>query len=243
MRRGWELSGGFATHVHLLARTTVVRVSDRLPAAAVAPASCATATAMAALGAAELTRPLADEIVVVSGCDLTGLTAIAAAVDAGATVIGMDPDAERRALAREFGATGAAGSGPDELATALRSARSRRSRPDEFTVAFDMSGSAPAIELLLRTAGVGAAIVLVNQVDPGRAVRLSAERVVENELTVTGVRGSRPEHLQRAVHFLENTDTGRLASLVVDVLSLDELAGELRNPSDRGLRVAVDPRR
>jgi len=243
MRRGWELSGGFATHTHLLARTTIVRVSEGLPAAALAPASCATATAVAALAAAEMTRPLAGELLVVSGCDLTGLTTIAAAVEAGATVVAIDSDAERRALAREFGAAAVADSGHDELAMAMRNARGRRSRPDGFTIAVDTSGSAPAIELLLRTAGVGAAIVLVNQVDAARAVRLSAERVVHDQLTVTGVRGSRPEHMERAVRFLETTDVELLASLVVDIVSLGDLASELRNPSDRGLRVGVDPRR
>lgn len=40
VERGWELSGGCATHVQLLARTPVVRVEDDLPASVLASASC-----------------------------------------------------------------------------------------------------------------------------------------------------------------------------------------------------------
>jgi NADPH:quinone reductase-like Zn-dependent oxidoreductase len=43
--RGWELSGGCATHVQLLARTPVIRIDDDLPAAVAAVASCGAFTA------------------------------------------------------------------------------------------------------------------------------------------------------------------------------------------------------
>ena len=48
----WELTGGFATHVHLRAGTAIVRVGEDLPASVLAPASCGTATAWAALARA-----------------------------------------------------------------------------------------------------------------------------------------------------------------------------------------------
>jgi D-arabinose 1-dehydrogenase-like Zn-dependent alcohol dehydrogenase len=65
--RGWELSGGCATHVHLLARTPVIRIDDDLPAAVAAVASCGAFTAeQLALG---ITR----------GCSPDGLTEFALA--------------------------------------------------------------------------------------------------------------------------------------------------------------------
>jgi threonine dehydrogenase-like Zn-dependent dehydrogenase len=51
LERGWELSGGFATHVHLLRGTGIVRVPHALAAELAAPASCSTATAVAAFEA------------------------------------------------------------------------------------------------------------------------------------------------------------------------------------------------
>lgn len=64
LERGWELSGGCATHVQLLARTPVVRVDDDVPAAAVAPASCGAFTAddlRAGVAAARGARPAMEE--------------------------------------------------------------------------------------------------------------------------------------------------------------------------------------
>ncbi|MBO9578478.1 MAG: alcohol dehydrogenase catalytic domain-containing protein, partial [Microbacteriaceae bacterium] len=103
-RRGWELNGGIATHVHLLARTAIVKVGEELPAEVLAPASCATATVAAVLAAAEQVQPIDGEVVVVSGCGMLGLTAVAMATEAGARVVALDPSPARRALAWDFGA-------------------------------------------------------------------------------------------------------------------------------------------
>ena len=45
VERGWELSGGCATHVQLLARTPIARVGDDQPAASLAMAACGTFSA------------------------------------------------------------------------------------------------------------------------------------------------------------------------------------------------------
>ena len=45
VERGWELSGGCATHVQLLARTPVMRIAEDAPALPIAAASCGTFTA------------------------------------------------------------------------------------------------------------------------------------------------------------------------------------------------------
>lgn len=129
LERGWELSGGFATHVHLRARTPVVVVPEALPAELVAPASCATASAMAALGVAREVRPIAGAVVVVVGCGMRGLTAVVAAVAEGATVLALDGDRERRAAAEELGAAAAGEATADGLAVALQRVRLPRRPP------------------------------------------------------------------------------------------------------------------
>lgn len=45
VERGWELSGGCATHVQVLARTPIVRVGEDAQALAIAVASCGALTA------------------------------------------------------------------------------------------------------------------------------------------------------------------------------------------------------
>ncbi|MEO8262623.1 MAG: alcohol dehydrogenase catalytic domain-containing protein [Pseudolysinimonas sp.] len=45
VERGWELSGGCATHVQVLARTPMVRLAEDAPALGVAIASCGAVTA------------------------------------------------------------------------------------------------------------------------------------------------------------------------------------------------------
>ncbi|WCM55407.1 alcohol dehydrogenase catalytic domain-containing protein [Microbacterium sp. EF45047] len=83
-----ELTGGFASHVQLRAGTHIVRVAETLPAATLAPASCATATAWAAVARAGRLRPLDGARVRVYGAGLVGLSAAAiAAVDVGGVVV------------------------------------------------------------------------------------------------------------------------------------------------------------
>lgn len=215
MRRGWELSGGFASHVQLLARTPVVIVPDDLPATVLAPASCATATVMAALAAASAVRPLEGAIVAVSGAGMLGLTAIAAARSRGATVVAADPDPGRRADALAFGATAVCDGSAEGWRSALRGVR------HGYAVALELSGSPRAVETLLPLGDVGAALILVGSVFPAGTVPLDPERIVRGLTTVRGVHNYAPEHLLEAVRFLEGADHGAFAALVGSVHPLD----------------------
>jgi len=246
MRRGWELSGGVATHTHLQPRTTIVRVPEHLPAQVLAPASCATATIMAAVEAAEEIRPLRGEIVVVSGCGMLGLTAIAAARGAGATVVAVDVDSSRRELARRFGAEAAASPGVRAVRSAIADAAARR--PDwggsgrvGFGVAFELSGAEGSVQTLLECSDVGAAIVLAGSVFPAPSVPLSAELVVRGLLTIRGVHNYRPEHLERAVRFLQAADASLFAQLVADIVPFAHAEFALTTHAVRGTRVGVRP--
>jgi D-arabinose 1-dehydrogenase-like Zn-dependent alcohol dehydrogenase len=109
LRRGWELSGGFATHVLVRAGTAIVTVPEIVPAAVLAPVPCATAIAAAAVEIVAEATEIDGESVVVIGAGLVGLTISAMLADEGARVVVVDADAGRRARAREFGAAFAAG--------------------------------------------------------------------------------------------------------------------------------------
>jgi len=237
--RGWELSGGFASHVHLLARTPIVAVDERIPDVVLAPASCATATVMAAIAAAEQVRPLAGAVVAISGCGMLGLTAVAVGASRGATVIASDTDPQRRAAALKFGATAVA----DGTLAGLRETLSGfPAAAHGYGVALELSGAPDAVTALLATADIGAALVLVGSVFPSGTVALDPEQVVRRMLSIRGVHNYAPRHLVDAVQFLRTADHAAFASLVGAVYPLDELASALAEaPAARSVRTGLRP--
>jgi putative phosphonate catabolism associated alcohol dehydrogenase len=192
VHRGWELSGGFATHVQLRDGTAIVRVPEDVPSRVLAPAACATATAVAALEAASARADLDGALVLVTGAGLVWLTVVAMAVEAGAEVIVSDPDAPRRELARRFGA--------QAVDPAARDTPPDRSR--EVLVAIEASGAASAVPTVVDSLGVGGVAVLVGGRAPGSEVCLDAESLGRRLVTVTAVHDSTGDQLRRAVAFL-----------------------------------------
>lgn len=242
IRRGWELNGSFATHMHIMAGSDIVRVPEDVPAEVFAPASCATATVAAALAAAG--RPLAGELVVVSGCGMLGLTAIAMARSRGATVVGIDPDKARRQQARAFGAELTCKPGAEALRSVLREAMHDLPMTTAwpgFGVAFEMSGANKAIESLLDVAGTGASVVLVGSVFPAKPIEVSAEQLVRKLVTITGVHNYVPEHLVEAVEFLRGADHEQFAALVGATIGFDDLPAAFAYDHEAAVRVGVRP--
>ena len=239
MTRGWELSGGFASHAHLLARTAIVEVAEELPAEVLAPASCATATVMAAFAAAEQVRPLRGAVVAISGCGMLGLTAIAVAVARGATVVASDTDEGRRAAAVAFGASATANGTAESLQSALRRVAGGR---HGFAIALELSGAPAAVSGLLTAADLGAVLVLVGSVFPAGSVPLDPETVVRRMLTVRGVHNYAPRHLLEAAEFLATADHAALAALVGTTHPLTDVDAALAAARTGGtVRVGLRP--
>lgn len=240
VRRGWELSGGFASHAQLLARTPVVRVGDELSAEVLAPASCATATVAAVLDAAAQLRPLAGAVVLVSGAGMLGLTAVAMARSEGAVVVASDPDPDRRALAMTFGAREAADGTRAGLAAALRRIPAGRHGP---TISLELSGAVSAVRDVIDVTDIGGVVVLAGSVFTTPPVSLDPEAVVRRLLTVRGVHNYAPRHLQRAVEFLrESAASAPFAALVGEQFGLDDAARAFAVAGDRGAaRVGLRP--
>lgn len=221
----WPLSGTYAHHVVLPAGATVARVPAGLPDVVAAPAGCATATVMATIEAA---GPLEGRRVLVSGAGMLGITAVAAARDAGAAeVVVTDPDPGRRGLALRFGATSARGT--DEPVGLV-------------DVAIELSGASAAVERCLGALDVGGRLVLAGSVAPAPAVPLDAERVVRGWLTVTGVHNYEPRHLRAALDLLDRTrDAVPWEELVTSAVPLGEVGRLLAGPAGTAPRAAVVP--
>ncbi|HWB10796.1 MAG TPA: zinc-binding dehydrogenase [Pirellulales bacterium] len=232
---GRELSGGLAEHCLLVAGTQVVRLPDELPLEAACPASCATATIVAALEAA---GDLRDRTVVVLGAGMLGLTACAMASVRGATeVIAVDLRAERRTLACMFGATLAV------TLDALPEAVARVTGGHGADVLLELTGSPAVFQAALPLARLGGKTVLVGAVFPAAPVPLALDQIVRRNLSVLGVHNYAPSHLLAAVRFL--TDTRRRfpwAQLVGEWYPLSEaVEAFLAASSTAPIRVGVRP--
>lgn len=230
----WRLSGGLASHCHVVAGTALVEVPATVPDAVAAPANCATATVTCA---ARMLGVRAGETVVVQGCGMLGLTAVAylASLDAGA-VVACDVDPQRRALAERCGATAA--TAPDELRETVLSLTGG----EGADCAVDVSGSDAAVRGALDLLTVGGRLGLVGSVFPTPGIQLVPETLVRRLLTVTGVHNYAPEDLATAVAFLAtDADHDVFASFVPDSFALRdvELAVE-HATAKRPPRVAIE---
>lgn len=221
----WELTGGFATHAHLRAGTAIVRVPEALPAAVLAPASCATATAWSAVSRGAAGRVLEGARVLVFGAGLVGLSAAAIAADSGALVTVVDPSAERRAFAERFGATG--------LVAATNPAG----------IVIEASGR--SVSEAIAAADVGGSVVLVGSAFSAEPVPFDAEDAVHRLLTISGVHDYAARDLVAAAAFLAGTGRAYpFAEAVGAVYPLAEVDAALTAASapDAPLRVAINPR-
>lgn len=226
----WALNGSLASHVHLVAGTGVVIVPDDLPAALLAPAGCATATVTAAARRIGLSS---DDVVVVVGCGMLGLTAIAYALDLGvSTVVAAEVDASRRGLAAELGASSCH---PDRLSDHVG--------PDGADAVLELSGHADAVRAALDAAGIGGRVALVGSVAPGPAVALDPEAVVRSLTTIVGSHNYTAADLEEAVSFLgRTTHREQLAALVSEPTGLHRIADAVAEAQEGGgPRTAVAP--
>lgn len=189
----WKLNGGFGDHVHLAAGTGVVRLPAGLPATVATPANCATATVTGAARRVELS---ADDVCVVLGCGMLGLTAVAYAVDRGcATIIACDVDPARRTLAGQFGATVTVA--PEDLAAATGE--------HGADVIFELSGNSRSVQAAFDVVDMAGRIALVGSVSPAPEIRFEPSGFVKNLTTVVGSHNYRVDDLVEAVAFLGRT--------------------------------------
>lgn len=200
-----DLSGAFASHMQLREGTAIVRVPEALPAAVLAPAACATATAWAAVARIARDRDLDGAAVRVHGAGLVGLSAAAIAVEHGAAVEVLDPDPARSSLAVRFGAT---------------------CLPREPDAVIEASGH--AVGEALDGAAVGGTVVLIGSVLPDAPVALDPESLVRRLITVAGVHGCTGPELSEAVAFLAGRGRAYpFAEAVGSVRSLTEVDAAL----------------
>lgn len=188
------VGGGLSEYVLLVPGTTWFVVPDGLPDAVVAPANCATATSA---GLVRHAGPISGRTVLVVGAGVLGVTAVALAADAGATVFVVDPLPAMRERAVRFGA--AAAFAPEELNREIKDRTGGRGAD----VVIELAGSSASVESALRVVRTGGKVILAGTVAPTPPVPLDPEAVVRRMLTICGVHNYHPRDLAAALTFLE----------------------------------------
>jgi alcohol dehydrogenase len=192
--RGEMLNGGFRLHecgrnVHhhlgisafashaVVDRRSAVKVPGDIPGEIAAVFGCAVLTGVGAAMNSACVRP--GENVVVFGLGGVGLAALMGAMASGAAnVIGVDPMAEKTALADELGASGVA---PHGLAAALSDLM-----PEGPDVVIETVGKGQVLETAYRTARRGGRIVTVGLPAPDDLFSIPALSLVAEGKTVIG---------------------------------------------------------
>ena len=239
LRPEHSFNGGLAEVCHLIPGTAVVSVPEDLPDEVACPANCATATVMAAMRAGGGCR---DEIVLIQGAGMLGLTACAVARSQGASqIIVCDVDESRLMRAERFGASRcvAVGEGPGSLARTVK----ELSRGRGVDLALELSGSASAMAAAVPLLRTGGRYVLVGAVFPSQPLSLDPERVVRGWLQIRGVHNYAPEDLSAAVAFLQQHHTRfPFSELLTRMFPLTQVTRAFQHAlASRALRVGIRP--
>ena len=221
----WALSGGYAEHVLLPRGMPVAVVDDDVSDALAAPAACATATVMAVI---ERAMPIAGKRVVVIGAGMLGLTALAAAADADASsVTAVDPAAERREMAKQFGAT--------NVVAAI-------GEVEQCDVLIELSGKAAALQEGIGKLDVGGVAIFAGSVAPDGDIAVDPESVVRRHLSFRGVHNYEPRHLIQALDFLQRSkERFPWTDLVAEPVPLDRIGDLLTGAPGSKPRYSIAP--
>jgi len=236
---GWPLSGGLSQIVHLKAGSRVIQLPDDIPATAICPANCATATVAAACRVA---GSLAGARVLIFGAGMLGMTAAAFARTRGAATVAVcDRDLHRLALAGKFGAdVGVEWQSDVEV---LRQACWSHASCRAFDVLLELSGAPEAVEAACTLGDVGAKVILIGSVMTSRPVQVDSESLVRRWLSIHGVHNYTPDDLRTAVGFLsEYHRRFPFLELVARTFSLEQVNAAVDFAiQQRPIRIAVVP--
>jgi len=233
-----HLTGGYAEYICLFPGTAIFKVPAGVRDDIAAPANCALSTV---INAAETIGLAGGQSVLIQGAGMLGLNLIALACEAGAArIIVTDVSGQRLALASEFGADlciNVKEVGDGEVISAIRKESDGRG----VDVAFEVCGDSSAVPLAVEALRIGGRYLIAGLVTPDSGLGLSGNTVTRKCLTIKGIHNYRPDHLRRALEFLENCSGkypyGQLVSKTFPLSEINEavtVAG-----SGRHVRVGI----
>lgn len=183
-----------------------------IPATGISPRDCALIEPMSVgFHAVDRGQVTDIDVVMVLGCGMIGIGAIVRASLRGATVIAVDLDDEKLALAREMGAKYTINSTADDVHTRLQELTDGLG-PD---VVIEAVGAPPTYQMAINEVAFTGRVVCIGyaKVDISFATKL----FVQKELDIRGSRNAMPSDFRAVIHYLQNTNcpTDRLISAIV----------------------------
>ena len=159
---------------------------------------------------------------------MLGLTAMAAAADADASsVTAVDPAAERRQMAKQFGAT--------NVVAAI-------GEVEQCDVLIELSGKAAALQEGIGKLDVGGVAIFAGSVAPDGDIAVDPESVVRRHLSFRGVHNYEPRHLIRALDFLQRSkERFPWTDLVAEPVPLDRIGDLLTGAPGSKPRYSIAP--
>ncbi len=216
------LVGGYSEYIYLMPGTTIYKIPDCLSDEIAAPANCALSTVVNAVQTIGINK---DDIVMVQGAGLLGLNACALAAEAGASeIIVTDINDERLEMALKFGATRAYNTSlisEEEIVDDIK----KLSGGFGIDAVIEVCGVKKCVGLAIKSLRVGGRYLLSGLVNPGSTLEdIDANDIIRKYITIKGIHNYRPEHLGKALKFLESTkDKYPFQSIVGKTFSLEEI--------------------
>jgi len=199
MSDGTGLNGSYASHVLLRAGTHIVKVTDRLSDALVAPANCALATMVNAIARV----PKNCRVAVIQGAGLLGLYGCALLRERGVSrIFCVDVSPDRLARVSQFGGIPVDGR-PENYAQQREEIL--KSAPRGVDAVLEVAGVAALVKEGIRLLRPGGIYELVGLVHPDSQLNVTGEEIIRKCLTLHGTHNYAPWHLDEAVAFLERT--------------------------------------
>jgi threonine dehydrogenase-like Zn-dependent dehydrogenase len=158
----------------------------------------------------------ADTVLVI-GCGMIGVGAIVRASLRGATVIAMDLDDEKLALARQLGASATVNSGSDDVHARLQELTAGAG-PD---VVIEAVGAAPTYNIAINEVAFTGRVVCIGYA-PGD-VTLPTRFFVQKELDIRGSRNALPDDFRAVIRYLRR-GTCPTASLISGIVAAEAAA-------------------
>jgi L-iditol 2-dehydrogenase len=190
-----------------------------------------------AIRAIRRARIAADDVVYISGLGPIGLFTVAAAIDAGARVVGGDPRADRRAAALQLGCE-------DAFDPTSEDPWWRMFAYDPLgpRAAFECSGVASALQLAINVPRYEGVVGVLGI--PFEPAPIIPAVVSVKELTLFSISGPTLKSLARALALLgRRQEIGKLATSVVSLDETGEAMRRLAHGEGSDLKVLVDPAR
>ncbi len=194
------LLGGYGEYIHIIPGTVVFKVPDNLSDAVASPANCGVASVINAIETIGVEK---GDNVLVLGAGLLGMNTCAILKEMGVNeIIAADRLESRLSAASRFGATRTVNltkTGKGEFAEMVKGLTGGFG----LDVAIEVCGDNSVVDYALDNLTIGGKFMTVGMVAPGNNITIDANNIIRRYLTIKGIHNYRPDHLKKALLFLE----------------------------------------